>query len=200
MIKLKCKTCRNFEKETVIQYSKCYQAAEVFWCDESKLDMYLQETPQIYESQIIEIKGPANIDINKKISAVYLSPNSYYNGIETVNDIDSIRFCVCKITNVISQTEFKVLLQVQILEMCDIFAGRTQSFSENEAFCSRTEEPDSQYINTLDLGRFIVEDINYQGDVGVTYIIDKAENEVLAVNNWDFHANDWYLCQTRNSD
>ncbi|MBN2662511.1 MAG: hypothetical protein JXR68_02575 [Bacteroidales bacterium] len=194
LIKLKCETCENYEKERNFETKNCFLALDVFWKDIVNTEIYLQQIPQLFNYYTIDIVGPQNIDLEKNISVFYVDASAFYNGFENETEILSIRFCLCEVKKIVYKSEFKASLLIQIIKMRSLSDIFSLDLSLNEGFCGMIEEKDQRYVEIKDFNNYLIKGINFQGDVGVNYIISKNKNRIIAVNSWDFHSNNWFLC------
>lgn len=177
------------------------RALEVVWRqalpfeDREPKSIYLWgEQPKVNHCYAINIKGVVKIDIEKPFWAFYQDPIVWEEGLETQDGIQSLEFCLCekvalkKIETKSIQLIVKVLKKISINQIKQLPTTYTLTADLNSAFLS-------DYARYDQIGHFTVIEINYQGDCGATYIVEKEENKhILRLeNNWSFHESIWLV-------
>ena len=193
-INLKCNLCDD--AHTYELDSQSIIALEAEWKSSDSNENLLSEKPNLNSVYNILIRGPLKINLKKKFWAFYVEPLSQLNGIETEQGIDSICFCLCETVNIIDIHELTVSLKVKDIERRDL--NQTNDLRKSDiGWITLLEKTDSS-SHYYEIQNFIIYsliDINIESDIGVTVIVkkNKSKSKIVAVNEWDFHRNLWYL-------
>ena len=170
------------------------KAIEAQWREIENTTALLQDEPTIGKNYEIVISTPIKLDLEENFWILYINPNGTLNGIESEEDIDSIKFCLCKYLQTIEQQDRFVNLRVEVIKMekphklIDYQTDRDTVFPIlNEYFLSK------HYVNIQNFKHHSLIEINVQSDLGWTYIVNRKDNQyaIIAENKWGFHECIW---------
>lgn len=154
----------------------------------------LREIPNIGKSYEIEISSPIKLDLDENFWVLYMNPNGILNGIENEEDVESIRFCLCRSLQILKQQDKLVELRVEVVKMEEphkLIDYQTDRDSVllilNEFFLTK------HYVNIENFKHYSLIEINVQSDLGWIYIINKKDNKytIIAENKWGSHQCIW---------
>jgi|GEM_PF-2380998 len=145
------------------------------------------------EKYELQIWGALKIDLSENFWVSYFDPYSTHEGLESEEGINSARFCICKKLDIIEIGINNISLTVEVLQARDLgYAERLPKTS-----CQITQildkEVNSSHYSIEDFDRFSLIKLNYQSDIGWTFIVSKYghTSRIVATNFWDFHQNIW---------
>lgn len=195
-IYLKCNLCKNSHK---YEYSNSeFSAIAIDWNSSDENFHLLITTPKINKKYIINLHPPLTIKTNVPFWAVYMNPNSSLNGIENEKDIKDIRFCKCHIIKTLELNETSASVEIEVIEIKKI-DELIHNIQPNIQWKTLLDDEDllNRYgwIENFKLYSYI--SVNIESDLGIDAIIKKENNSsrIVAINQWDFHLNEWKLCR-----
>ena len=191
-IHLKCQRCDQAHEYTLSD--EYIIAITAQWQAEPPAEGLLPSPPHIKQTYTIKLSGPLKIDLNLPFWATYFDPLSEYNGIETEEGMLNMRFCLCETQQVLEQTDTHLLLEIVVLK-CQAVTTSTYRQRPEIGMMSLLESSASASPYVLNFKRYSMIDINIQSDLGLTVLIEKSNSisNIVAVNEWDFHIDAWYL-------
>ncbi len=120
------------------------------------------------------------------------------NGIECEQDLKEIRFCKCSFIKLINLNETSALINVEVCEVKAIDA-LTETHRPNISWTTLIDNQATfnQYGSTENYESYSFLTVNIESDVGIDLVIKKESNTsyIVAINQWDFHLNEWILCR-----
>ena len=100
---LKCRVCNEAHHYKVRKGE--VTALEVTWKGNAEDTSLWSVKPDLKAALVVLLKAPLQIDLQKSFWSIYMNPDAQLNGIESEEDIQSIRFCRCKPRKVIYTNE-----------------------------------------------------------------------------------------------
>jgi hypothetical protein len=197
-INLKCKSCNKSQE--YIPNNEFVQALEPLWYSLSNKNNLLPTIPKVFLKYYIHLKPPLKLKTKNKFWSVYLYPNAIINGIETEEDIKSLRFCLCEIIDIIELNKNKAFVKIKIHKIIEL---------KNDVYC---KSPNFSWLKLLDdsmllkrngyfknFKKYSYINIDVEGDLGLRVIVKKENKKslIVAVNEWDFHLDLWSLCSIK---
>ncbi|SHN45774.1 hypothetical protein [Chitinophaga sp. CF418] len=171
-------------------------AMPAFWWESYDVECTLCSPPVPGETYKVQLHSPLSIDLYQKRWLYYEGPNAHYNGFDTAEDIESIRFCYGQISAILDIAEHHVLIEFKVEESLshkDIL--NTHSTTTRPVDWSGTFSADNKH-NTRGskLGPYYVFYFSAQGDLGTTVIAVEEDNKmyVLFLYNWVMHERAYY--------
>jgi len=196
-IYLKCNLC---DKSHEYQYSDSeYNAIEVEWISPKQEFHLLTTTPIVDENYLVNLTSPLTLRMDNLFWAVYLNPYSSLNGIEKEQDLKDIRFCKCQINKIIELNDQQASIEIKILDIKKTDGLKTHH-KPNIQWKTLMDDGDSfnRYGSTENFKSFSYIDVNVESDLGISAVVKKEENrtsQIVAINQWDFHLDEWILCK-----
>jgi hypothetical protein len=170
-------------------------ALEGQWWEKDRPELLLGEPPKTGELYSITLHGPLKINVGENFWVLFMEPLSVLNGLDTEEGIDSIRFCRCRKEQILSRQQATITLLVRVLEIKDL-GNQPAPFPPPPDWCSLLKNNSSPYRWVNNLTQYSMFGLNAQSDLGITIIVEKADAyRIVAVNEYDFHRNYWYLCR-----
>ena len=171
-------------------------ALEVQWYYPNSRKKIVDETPVKGAEYIIRLQPSLTLDTAAPFWAIYLPPLAFWNGIQTEADIQGIRFCLCGLTKTVVLEERTALVKIELLQVVDFEARAAYRNPDLQWWSLLHTSQYKQYGNTANFENYSYLKVSMQGDLGITAIVKKEQGtfEIVAINEWDFHLNDWSLC------
>lgn len=194
-VEMKCKTCKGTHGYEL--RADAVVALEGEWRGKLDAETLMDRAPEAFDDCWLNLKGPLKIDLTEPFWCVYMAPLPFWNGLETEEEVKSIRFCLCKTLGMLPPTDSELKVEVRVLEVLDLDHKEALSppdFHWLEILNSQS--PNDRTFSATHFPSYSLLDVNVQSDLGVTAIVRKENGNamVVAVNDWDFHRNLWYLC------
>ncbi len=195
-IYLKCNLC---DKSHEYIYSDSeYNAIEVEWISPNENFHLLEIEPNRGNKYKVNLIPALTLNTINPFWAVYLNPNSALNGIENEMDLKDIRFCKCQTEKIIESNNDRALLEIKVLEVKnidDLLTDKTPNIQWKTLM--NDEGSFRRYGTTENFKSYSYIDVNIESDLGISAIVKKENNvsHLVAINQWDFHLNEWKLCR-----
>lgn len=193
-IYLKCNICDEAHIYSLNPHE--IVALESEWRNHDSSLSLLTKKPDVGIISNVLLKSPLKLNLNKNFWSVFMNPNAQLNGIESENDIQSLRFCLCKPLGIINTDNSSAFIEIMVIKYVDLEHQLKLNNPQigwltllNEASNSKT------YYNVENFKNHALININIESDLGLTVIVKKENgmSKIVAVNEWDFHRNLWYL-------
>lgn len=149
--------------------------------------------PQQGEMRTVFVEFPFNYCIGEQFHAKYCSALTFYNGVDTVEDIENTAIVECRFLYVIAKNENSAWIKInvenvmmipEILKSINTIEGNKQ-YEDIVSKCTDEEEYGSWKIYSW----------SAQGDLGEWMLIYEDENaikHIILYSFWDFHINHVY--------
>ena len=196
-IYLKCNLC---DKSHEYRYSDSeYNAIDVEWISPDPKFHLLTTKPIVDENYLVNLKPPLTLRTDNLFWAVYLNPNSSLNGIETEQDLKDIRFCKCQINKIIDSNDKQASIEIKVLDIKETDGLKTHH-KPNIQWKTLMDDRDSfnRYGSIENFKSYSYINVNIESDLGISAVVKKGENrtsQIVAINQWDFHLDEWILCK-----
>lgn len=192
---LKCKICDDTHLYTCSKHEVV--ALETEWKNNDENTSFLSEKPELHKEYNVLLKASVKIDLDNNFWSIYMHPNAQSNGIESEDDIQSIRLCLCKPIEIMYVNAATALVRIKVVKYVDL----NHDLKLNDPKIEWLDVLDAQsksrsYYRVTNFSQYTLIDINFESDLGLTLIVykEKSRSKIVAFNEWDFHKNLWYLC------
>ncbi len=193
VIHLKCSSC---DQAYAYQYAE-YRAIEGEWREQQEHATLLETEPEVGKQYLFLLRPPLILDTDQPFWAVYLNPGSSLNGIETEVDLEAVRFCKCRTDHIRRVGPDSAQLGIEVLAVKRAGTLATDHRPDIQ-MKSLLDEGDtfSRYGTTENFPVYAYLDVSIQSDLGISAIVKKERrtSRIVAVNQWDFHFNEWIHC------
>ena len=155
----------------------------------------LSTKPAIDNVYQLTISGALKIDLSENFWVLYFDPYTTFEGIESDDAINNLTICLCQQVEVFEIQEKSVRLSVKVLQIKTITDSFDISETEYNIIPFLDDHVTSRHYHVENFDNFSLLVINYESDIGWTYIVSKKDSKstIVAVNSWDFHQNTWEL-------
>lgn len=192
-IHLPCSACGDlhhyvFSEET-------YNAIEPQWRLPQQEEL-LAERPGVGEQYWLRLFPPLYLDSTEPFWVVYLNPSTSLGGIATEQDMKDLRFCKCQVHKVVAAQQGWAIVNAEVLE-CLALEALPLPHEPDIYWLSLLDGEDTfKYRATDNYASYSHIEINIQSNLGLHVVVKKeaAGSRILAVNQWGFHLNEWFLC------
>lgn len=195
---IKCRLCKQFH-DYEFNADKI-NALEANWRSLEDLGILLDSHPLIGKQYVLTLYRSLKLRIDKPFWVLYQNASSSLNGIDSEDDIRDLSFCKCEFVNLLHQEEHLANIEVKVLEIKNL-DSLTEPYKPAISWWSLFEDLDTfeKYGSIENFNKYSIIRINVQSDLGINLIILKeaGESRIAAVNDWDFHLNEWNLCNIK---
>lgn len=155
----------------------------------------LTDMPIVGQKYELLIQSPIKINLNENFWCIYFDPYTTHEGIDSESGINSIIFCLCSRVLILEIGISKLRLEIEVQETLNLDYIEKISSTDHEIPVLLDKEFNSDYYRIENFKNYSLISINYQGDAGSMYIIEKKNNKskIIAENIWGFHQNTWKL-------
>jgi hypothetical protein len=157
---------------------------------EKESKMFNEFPPIVNAEGYVHLHGPLRMDLAQDFWVYYDA--AYWNGLETEEDIRSIRFYQCHhleaITNSLHRVQVKNVLGLEAYSMIS-----SSTVNPWQGFIDDCKS--SNYLQQFDFEEYALWNINIQSDLGMEVIVKKGveEDRIVMVRDWGFHRDIYYL-------
>ncbi|CAF0819772.1 unnamed protein product [Adineta steineri] len=142
---------------------------------------YLESSPEVDQVYTIEIEQKFNTGLNEKTWIYYEGVNKYFNGIDSINDIECVRLCFGELLKVLEKKEKITVIEFKVIKTLTLFdmmkSIRPITFPEHwHNYIRRGVGGATLYVTKYD--KFFTIDYDFQGDIQQEYIGIEYENEI----------------------
>lgn len=195
-VDINCSICKKHNFAFPSNPLNSIVAISGYWFTSIETRDYLFSIPEANNKYVLSLRAPIKLKLNDVIWIYFENAQSVYNGIESVEDIQSIRFCKCRVEQLFNVSDTSVDIQVYVLDCIPLAQLKNwqaceypfNDFIEN-LLIQNTERNSIQKID-----QYSLLNLNIQSDLGITIILElgKEYSTILCVNEWNFHENFFY--------
>ena len=188
-----CSLCRPIDRDET-KYQTDVMATSCIWRESVDADHNLKESPIIGQTYFVTLNQPVKFRLNMDLWLYYDCPLVFYNGYETEREVEQSKFCYGQLISIISHNELGATVEFTIkntLTFQEILTARPVKELPGFwtdfylYFIERDEYALTQF------GKYFQLSVSAQGDVGLSCILTKFDNQyfICKINQWSFNEN-----------
>lgn len=172
------------------------QALDPLWMDKNSNDLLLPTIPKINNTYNLILTSSLEIDLSRQFWSIYLPPNATLNGIKNEEDIQTIHFCKVQPIGLLQKKKETAIIRIKVVDSIDVKqAVHYKNPIIEWIILLENNHGQINYYDTTNFENYAIVEINIESDLGLTIIVKKEPHQcyIVAVNEWGFHRNYWYL-------
>jgi len=188
-----CSICQPIDRDET-KYQTDIIATSCIWRESLDVNHSLQESPITGQTYFVTLNQPVKFRLNMDLWLYYDCPLVSLNGYETEHEVEQSKFCYGKIISIISYNELGATVEFTIkntLTFQEILTGRPVKqlpgfWTDFYLYFIEREE-----YSLLQFGKYFQVSVSAQGDVGLSCILTKIDNQyyICKMYHWSISEN-----------